>query len=149
MPQRFDLEYTAEDGSKKRPIMIHRVCFGSIERFIGILIEHFAGKFPVWLAPVQVKVIPVSEKSMDYATGVYEKLKAAGIRTELDHKDEKVGYKIRQAQLEKVPYMLVLGEKEAAEGAITVRSRDKGDLGAAGLDAFIEDIKKMIQTKEK
>ena len=149
MPQRFDLEYTAEDGSKKRPIMIHRVCFGSIERFIGILIEHFAGKFPVWLAPVQVKVIPVSEKSMDYATGVYEKLKAAGIRTELDHKDEKVGYKIRQAQLEKVPYMLVLGEKEAAEGAITVRSRDKGALGAAGLDAFIEDIKKMIQTKEK
>ena len=149
MPQRFDLEYTAEDGSKKRPIMIHRVCFGSIERFIGILIEHFAGKFPVWMAPVQVKVIPVSEKSMDYATGVYEKLKAAGIRTELDHKDEKVGYKIRQAQLEKVPYMLVLGEKEAAEGAITVRSRDKGDLGAAGLDAFIEDIKKMIETKEK
>lgn len=149
MTQRFDLEYTAEDGSKKRPIMIHRVCFGSIERFIGILIEHFAGKFPVWLAPVQVKVIPVSEKSMDYATGVYEKLKAAGIRTELDHKDEKVGYKIRQAQLEKVPYMLVLGEKEAAEGAITVRSRDKGDLGAAGLDAFIEDIKKMIETKER
>ncbi len=149
MPQRFDLEYTAEDGSKKRPIMIHRVCFGSIERFIGILIEHFAGKFPVWLAPVQVKVIPVSEKSMDYATGVYEKLKAAGIRTELDHKDEKVGYKIRQAQLEKVPYMLVLGEKEAAEGAITVRSRDKGDLGAAQLDAFIEDIKKMIETKER
>ena len=147
MPQRFDLEYTAEDGSKKRPIMIHRVCFGSIERFIGILIEHFAGKFPVWLAPVQVKVIPVSEKSMDYATGVYEKLKAAGIRTELDHKDEKVGYKIRQAQLEKVPYMLVLGEKEAAEGAITVRSRDKGDLGAAGLDAFIEDIKKRINRK--
>ena len=148
MPQRFDLEYTAEDGSKKRPIMIHRVCFGSIERFIGILIEHFAGKFPVWLAPVQVKVIPVSEKSMDYATGVYEKLKAAGIRTELDHKDEKVGYKIRQAQLEKVPYMLILGEKEAAEGAITVRSRDKGDLGAAQLDAFIEDVKRMIETKE-
>ena len=137
MPQRFNLEYTAEDGSKKRPIMIHRVCFGSIERFIGILIEHFAGKFPVWLAPVQVKVIPVSEKSMEYAAGVYEKLKAAGIRTELDHKDEKVGYKIRQAQLEKVPYMLVLGEKEAAEGAITVRSRDKGDLGAAGLEDFI------------
>jgi len=149
MPQRFDLEYTAEDGSKKRPIMIHRVCFGSIERFIGILIEHFAGKFPVWLAPVQVKVIPVSEKSMDYATGVYEKLKAAGIRTELDHKDEKVGYKIRQAQLEKVPFMLVLGEKEAAEGAITVRSRDKGDLGAAQLEDFIADIKRMVEAKEK
>ncbi len=149
MPQRFNLEYTAEDGSKKRPIMIHRVCFGSIERFIGILIEHFAGKFPVWLSPVQVKVIPVSEKSMDYANGVYEKLRAAGIRTELDHKDEKVGYKIRQAQLEKVPYMLVLGEKEAAEGTITVRSRDKGDLGAAQLDEFIADVKKMIETKEK
>ena len=149
MPQRFDLEYTAEDGSKKRPIMIHRVCFGYIERFIGILIEHFAGKFPVWLAPVQVKVIPVSEKSMDYATGVYEKLKAAGIRTELDHKDEKVGYKIRQAQLEKVPFMLVLGEKEAAEGAITVRSRDKGDLGAAQLEDFIADIKRMVEAKEK
>ena len=149
MPQRFDLEYTAEYGSKKRPIMIHRVCFGSIERFIGILIEHFAGKFPVWLAPVQVKVIPVSEKSMDYATGVYEKLKAAGIRTELDHKDEKVGYKIRQAQLEKVPFMLVLGEKEAAEGAITVRSRDKGDLGAAQLEDFIADIKRMVEAKEK
>lgn len=149
MPQRFDLEYTAEDGSRNRPIMIHRVCFGSIERFIGILIEHFAGKFPVWLAPVQVKVIPVSEKSMDYATGVYEKLKAAGIRTELDHKDEKVGYKIRQAQLEKVPFMLVLGEKEAAEGAITVRSRDKGDLGASGLDEFVAKIKGQIEEKVK
>ena len=136
LPQRFEAEYVAEDGSKKRPIMIHRVCFGSIERFIGILIEHFAGKFPVWLAPVQVKVIPVSEKSMDYASGVYEKLRAAGIRTELDHKDEKVGYKIRQAQLEKVPYMLILGEKEAAEGSITVRSRDKGDLGTAQLDSL-------------
>ena len=110
LPQRFEAEYVAEDGTKKRPIMIHRVCFGSIERFIGILIEHFAGKFPVWLAPVQVKVIPVSEKSMEYAQGVYDQLKAAGIRTELDRKDEKVGYKIRQAQLEKVPFMLVLGE---------------------------------------
>ena len=114
LPQRFEAEYVAEDGTKKRPIMIHRVCFGSIERFIGILIEHFAGKFPVWLAPVQVKVIPVSEKSMEYAQGVYDQLKAAGIRTELDRKDEKVGYKIRQAKLEKVPYMLVLVEKEAA-----------------------------------
>ena len=149
LPQRFEAEYVAEDGTKKRPIMIHRVCFGSIERFIGILIEHFAGKFPVWLAPVQVKVIPVSEKSMEYATGVYEKLRAAGIRTELDHKDEKVGYKIRQAQLEKVPFMLVLGEKEAAEGAITVRSRDKGDLGNAQLDEFIADVKKMVESRER
>lgn len=142
LPQRFEAEYVAEDGTKKRPIMIHRVCFGSIERFIGILIEHFAGKFPVWLAPVQVKVIPVSEKSMEYAQGVYDQLKAAGIRTELDRKDEKVGYKIRQAQLEKVPFMLVLGEKEAAEGKITVRSRDKGDLGVADLSTFIADVKK-------
>ena len=149
LPQRFEAEYVAEDGTKKRPIMIHRVCFGSIERFIGILIEHFAGKFPVWLAPVQVKVIPVSEKSMEYATGVYEKLRAAGIRTELDHKDEKVGYKIRQAQFEKVPFMLVLGEKEAAEGAITVRSRDKGDLGSAQLDEFIADVKKMVESRER
>ncbi len=149
LPQRFELEYTAEDGTKKRPIMLHRVCFGSIERFIGILIEHFAGKFPVWLAPVQVKVIPVSEKSMDYANGVYEKLKAAGVRTEIDHKDEKVGYKIRQAQLEKVPYMLVLGEKEAADGTITVRSRDKGDLGTTALDVFLEDVRTMTETKER
>ena len=149
LPQRFEAEYVAEDGTKKRPIMIHRVCFGSIERFIGILIEHFAGKFPVWLAPVQVKVIPVSEKSMEYAQGVYDQLKAAGIRTELDRKDEKVGYKIRQAQLEKVPFMLVLGEKEAAEGKITVRSRDKGDLGVADLSTFTADVKKMTETREK
>ena len=149
LPQRFEAEYVAQDGTKKRPIMIHRVCFGSIERFIGILIEHFAGKFPVWLAPVQVKVIPVSEKSMEYAQGVYDQLKAAGIRTELDRKDEKVGYKIRQAQLEKVPFMLVLGEKEAAEGKITVRSRDKGDLGVADLSTFIADVKKMTETREK
>ena len=149
LPQRFEAEYVAEDGTKKRPIMIHRVCFGSIERFIGILIEHFAGKFPVWLAPVQVKVIPVSEKSMEYAQGVYDQLKAAGIRTELDRKDEKVGYKIRQAQLEKVPFMLVLGEKEAAEGKITVRSRDKGDVGVADLSTFIADVKKMTETREK
>ena len=149
LPQRFEAEYVAEDGTKKRPIMIHRVCFGSIERFIGILIAHFAGKFPVWLAPVQVKVIPVSEKSMEYAQGVYDQLKAAGIRTELDRKDEKVGYKIRQAQLEKVPFMLVLGEKEAAEGKITVRSRDKGDLGVADLSTFIADVKKMTETREK
>jgi len=149
LPQRFEAEYVAEDGTKKRPIMIHRVCFGSIGRFIGILIEHFAGKFPVWLAPVQVKVIPVSEKSMEYAQGVYDQLKAAGIRTELDRKDEKVGYKIRQAQLEKVPFMLVLGEKEAAEGKITVRSRDKGDLGVADLSTFIADVKKMTETREK
>lgn len=147
LPQRFEAEYTAEDGSKKRPIMIHRVCFGSIERFIGILIEHYAGKFPVWLSPVQVKVLPVSEKSLDYANGVYEKLREAGIRCELDRRDEKIGYKIRQAQLEKIPYMLVLGEKEAAEGTITVRSRDKGDLGSSQIETFIQEVLEKTASK--
>lgn len=147
LPQRFEAEYTAEDGSKKRPIMIHRVCFGSIERFIGILIEHYAGKFPVWLSPVQVKVLPVSEKSLDYANGVYEKLREAGIRCELDRRDEKIGYKIRQAQLEKIPYMLVLGEKEVAEGTITVRSRDKGDLGSSQIETFIQEVLEKTASK--
>ena len=127
--------------------MIHRVCFGSIERFIGILIEHYAGKFPVWLAPVQVKVIPVSEKSMDYATGVYEKLRAAGIRTELDHKDEKVGYKIRQAQLEKVPYMAVIGRAEAENGQVAIRKRGDGDQGALALQDFINQVLDEIDSK--
>ena len=147
LPQRFEAEYTAEDGSKKRPIMIHRVCFGSIERFIGILIEHYAGKFPVWLSPVQVKVLPVSEKSLEYAGGVYEKLREAGIRCELDRRDEKIGYKMRQAQLEKVPYMLVLGEKEAADGTITVRSRDKGDLGTFQIEEFIQEVQEKTESK--
>lgn len=147
LPQRFEIEYTGEDGEKHRPIMIHRVVFGSIERFIGILIEHFAGKFPTWLAPVQVKVLPVSEKSHDYATGVYETLKAAGIRVELDRRDEKIGYKIREAQLKKIPYMLILGENESADGTISVRSRDKGDLGSAQISEFIDNIKKEIATK--
>ncbi|MCR4705094.1 MAG: threonine--tRNA ligase [Lachnospiraceae bacterium] len=149
LPQRFHAEYVGEDGEKHQPIMIHRVCFGSIERFIGILIEHFAGKFPTWLAPVQVKVLPVSDKSRDYALGVYESLKAAGIRVEIDTRDEKIGYKIREAQLQKVPYMLVLGEKEAESKAITVRSREKGDLGASTVDAFIEMIGKEIADKKK
>ena len=147
LPQRFEIDYMGEDGEKHRPIMIHRVVFGSIERFIGILIEHFAGKFPTWLAPVQVKVLPVSEKSHEYATGVYEKLRAAGIRVEIDRRDEKIGYKIREAQLKKIPYMLILGENESAEGTISVRSRDKGDLGSAQLVDFIENIKKEIATK--
>ena len=136
-----------EDGEKHQPIMIHRVVFGSIERFIGIIIEHFAGKFPLWLAPVQVKVLPVSEKSHDYAVSVYEKLKQAGIRVELDKRDEKIGYKIREAQMKKIPYMLILGENESSTGTISVRSRDKGDLGASKLDEFIADIKEEIDTK--
>lgn len=148
LPQRFHAEYVGEDGEKHQPIMIHRVCFGSIERFIGILIEHFAGKFPLWLAPVQVKVLPVSDKSKEYAQKIYETLKAAGIRTELDARDEKIGYKIREAQLQKVNYMLILGEKEAEAGNLSVRNREKGDLGASGIDEFIAALKKEIEEKK-
>lgn len=147
LPLRFNCEYMGEDGEKHRPIMIHRVVFGSIERFIGILIEHFAGKFPAWLAPVQVKVLPVSEKSHDYSVSVYEKLKAAGIRAEIDRRDEKIGYKIREAQMKKIPYMLILGENESKDGTISVRSRDKGDLGSSTLDSFIESLKVEIAEK--
>ena len=143
MPQRFDITYVGADGEKHRPVMAHRVVFGSIERFIGILIEHYAGRFPTWLAPVQVKVLSVSEKSFQYAADVAAKLKAAGIRMELDNRDEKIGYKIREAQLEKVPYMLVLGEKESEDGTIVaVRSRDNGDLGALKLDDFIAKVQR-------
>ncbi len=140
LPQRFEAEYMGADGEKHRPIMIHRVCFGSIERFIGILIEHFAGKFPVWLAPVQVKVLPISDKYFDYSSEVLNKLKAAGIRAEIDTRTEKIGYKIREARLERVPYMLVLGQKEEESGQIAVRSRFLGDEGARDLDGFIKQI---------
>ena len=133
MPQRFDLEYTGADGEKHRPIMIHRVAFGSIERFIGILIEHFAGAFPTWLAPVQVKVLPISDKHMDYAQKVYEALEAAGIRSEIDTRAEKIGYKIREAQVHKIPYMLVVGAKEEETGKVSVRSRFAGDEGQKDL----------------
>ena len=147
MPQRFDLEYTGADGEKHRPIMIHRVAFGSIERFIGILIEHFAGAFPTWLAPVQVKVLPISDKHMDYAQKVYEALEAAGIRSEIDTRAEKIGYKIREAQVNKIPYMLVVGGKEEETGKVSVRSRFAGDEGQKDLAAFIEDIQKEITDK--
>ena len=147
MPQRFDLEYTGADGEKHRPIMIHRVAFGSIERFIGILIEHFAGAFPTWLAPVQVKVLPISDKHMDYAQKVYEALEAAGIRSEIDTRAEKIGYKIREAQVNKIPYMLVVGGKEEETGKVSVRSRFAGDEGQKDLAAFIEDIQKEIADK--
>lgn len=121
--------------------MIHRVVFGSIERFIGILIEHYAGKFPFWLAPVQVKVLPISDRFMDYAKEVTESLKSFGIRCELDTRDEKLGYKIREAQMDKVPYMLILGQKELEEYAVSVRKRDEGDLGAMRLDEFLASVK--------
>ena len=148
LPQRFNLEYVGADGQKHCPIMIHRVVFGSVERFMGILIEHYAGKFPVWLAPVQVKVLSVSEKSRDYAAKVASQLQAAGIRIENDARDEKIGYKIREAQLQKVPYMVIIGEKEAEEGtSVAVRSRDKGDLGSFRTEDFIALVKK--QTSER
>ena len=143
MPINFNLEYIDSDGKPQRPIMIHRVCFGSIERFIGILTEHFAGKFPVWLAPVQVKVIPVSDKTLDYSTDVYNKIKALGIRTELDERNEKVGYKIREAQqVDRVPYMLVLGPQESEAGTVAVRSRDTGETETMSLDEFIAKVTK-------
>ena len=148
LPQRFELEYIGADGEKHRPIMIHRVAFGSIERFIGILIEHFAGAFPTWLAPVQVKVLPISDKYLDYAGKVKAALDEAGIRAELDIRSEKIGYKIREAQKNKIPYMLVVGQKEEEEGVVAVRSRFKGDEGQRSLDAFIEDLKKEIASRE-
>ena len=148
LPQRFELEYVGADGEKHRPIMIHRVVFGSIERFIGILIEHFAGAFPTWLAPVQVKVLPISDKYMDYAQNVLNKLTEAGIRAEVDTRAEKIGYKIREAQTAKIPYMLVVGQKEEEENTVSVRSRAAGDEGARSLDTFIADILKEIETKE-
>jgi len=140
MPQRFNLEYTGSDGKKHRPIMIHRAIFGSLERFIGILIEHYAGKFPVWLSPVQVKVLPVSDNYIEYAAAVADKLKAAGIRCELDARDEKLGYKIREARLERVPYMAVVGAKEKESEVVTVRERDKGDIGSMSVNDFIKKI---------
>lgn len=148
LPQRFELEYTGADGEKHRPIMIHRVVFGSIERFIGILIEHYAGKFPTWLAPMQVKVLPISDKVNDYAQLVVNELKSTGIRCELDTRPEKIGYKIREAQMRKVPYMLVVGVKEAEEGTVSVRSRDNGDKGAMLLSDFLADIKAEIDQKK-
>ncbi|WP_274422164.1 threonine--tRNA ligase [Blautia sp. XA-2221] len=148
LPLRFDCEYIGADGEKHRPIMIHRVAFGSIERFIGILIEHFAGAFPTWLAPVQVKVLPISEKYMDYANKVMSDLKDAGIRTEIDDRAEKIGYKIREARLQKIPYMLVVGAKEEEEGKVSVRSRFMGDEGAKDLNEFIDSIKEEIKNRE-
>lgn len=141
LPLRFEAEYIGADGEKHRPIMIHRVVFGSIERFIGILIEHYAGKFPVWLAPVQLKILPISEKFSDYSKEVMMKFKEKEIRCEMDERDEKIGYKIREAQLEKVPYMIILGEKEAQSGMLSVRSREQGDIGIMSIEKVIEFIR--------
>lgn len=147
MPERFDLTYVGQDGEKHRPVMIHRVVFGSIERFIAILTEHYAGAFPTWLAPVQVKVLPISDVFQPYAKQVCDTLVAAGIRAELDDRNEKIGYRIREAQLQKTPYMLVLGQKEAESNTVSVRERKGGDLGAVPVEKFVEDILNVIKTK--
>ena len=147
MPERFELEYTGADGEKHRPVMIHRALLGSIERFIGVITEHFAGAFPTWLAPVQVKVLPITERTHDYAQAVYDKLFALGFRAELDSRNEKIGYKIREAQLEKVPYMLVLGDKEAESGEVAVRDRKTGETTTMSFDAFIEKLTEEVRTR--
>ena len=149
LPERFHLEYTGEDGLKHRPVMIHRVVFGSIERFIGVITEHFAGAFPLWLSPVQVKVLPVTERAHAYAKELNEKLNAANIRSEADLRSEKLGYKIREAQMQKIPYMLVVGDQEAQDGTVSVRTRSGGDEGVMPLDAFLTQCLSEIDTKSK
>jgi threonyl-tRNA synthetase len=148
MPERFELEYTGADGEKHRPVMIHRVAFGSIERFIGVITEHFAGAFPTWLAPVQVMVMPITDRTRDYAQKVADALNAAGVRVETDFRNEKIGYKIREAQNMKIPYMLVLGDKEAESGNISVRTRAGGDMGTLSLEAFTNDILAEIKSRK-
>ncbi|MVX64667.1 threonine--tRNA ligase [Clostridium chromiireducens] len=148
LPQRFELEYIGSDGEKHRPIVIHRVVFGSIERFIGILIEHFAGKFPTWLSPVQVKVLPISDKYSNYSLKVKNELSAAGIRVEIDFRSEKIGYKIREARNERIPYIVVVGEKEEAENKISMRSRKNGDEGILELEELIQRIHEEVTSKE-
>ncbi|MDD3839552.1 MAG: threonine--tRNA ligase [Clostridia bacterium] len=147
MPERFDLTYIGQDGEKHRPVMIHRVIFGSIERFIGILTEHFAGAFPIWLAPVQVKLISVTDRSNDYIDKIYDNLIDKQVRVEKDTRNEKIGYKIREAQLEKIPYMLIIGDKELESNTVAVRSRKDGDLGARKLEDFIDDLLDQIKSK--
>ncbi len=147
LPEKFNCEYTGEDGQKHRPVMIHRVVYGSIERFIGILIEHFAGSFPVWMAPNQVRVMPITDKQQAYAKEVNDKLFELGYRTQLDDRNEKIGKKIREAQVQKVPFMLIIGEKEAESGTVAVRQRHGGDLGAMTLDDFIARMQKDIDEK--
>lgn len=148
MPERFELEYVGSDGEKHRPVMIHRVAFGSIERFIGILTEHYAGAFPTWMAPVQVKILPITDRVAAYADEMKAKLEEKGFRVETDHRNEKIGYKIREAQMEKVPYMLVLGDKEAETKQVAVRSRCDGDMGAMDFTAFEAMLQEEVETKK-
>ena len=150
LPQRFDLYYIDENGEKKTPIMIHRAIFGSFDRFIGIITEHFAGAFPTWLAPVQVKVLPIStEKHADYARKLVDELTDKGFRIEIDDRNEKIGYKIREAQLQKVPYMLVVGDKEIENNQVGVRSRKDGDIGAMSLSDFEETLDREVRNFER
>ena len=148
MPERFDLTYIGEDGEKHRPVMLHRVIFGSIERFIGNLIEQYAGAFPAWLAPVQVKILPITDNQHEYAHKIAKKYEEKGIRVEVDDRSEKTGYKIREAQLEKVPYMLIVGEKEVEENTVSIRSREEGDIGAKAVDEFMKDLLDEIENKK-
>ena len=147
LPERFDLEYTGADGAKHRPVMIHRVVFGSIERFIGVITEQFAGAFPTWIAPVQVKVMDMTDRTRDAAEDIAAKLDAMGIRVETDLRNEKIGFKIREAQLQKIPYMLIIGDKEVENGVVAVRSRKSGDLGTMTLEAFAEKVLDEIKTR--
>ncbi|WP_026486179.1 threonine--tRNA ligase [Caldanaerobius polysaccharolyticus] len=147
MPERFDLTYIGQDGEKHRPVMLHRVIYGSIERFIGILIEHYAGAFPLWLAPVQVRILPIADRHFEYAQKVSDDLKRIGVRVEVDMRNEKIGYKIREAQLQKIPYMLIIGDKEVENGTISVRSRKEGDMGSLVLDEFESRLKDEIDKK--
>ena len=149
MPEKFDLNYIGPDNQPHRPVMIHRVLFGSIERFIGILIEHFAGAFPLWLAPVQAKILTITDRQLDYAKEIAAKLSDAGIRVEVDDRNEKIGYKIRAAQTEKIPYMLVIGDKEMESATVAVRKRGEGDLGAMNIDDLIPRLKQEIADKVK
>ena len=149
LPERFDLTYTGPDGQEHRPVMIHRVVFGSIERFIGILTEHFAGAFPLWLAPVQVRLMTITDRADEAAKAVQAKLEDAGIRTEIDLRNEKIGFKIREAQVQKIPYMLVLGDKEAENGVVAVRKRGEGDVGQMTPDELLAKLKEEIRTKAR
>jgi threonyl-tRNA synthetase len=147
LPRRFELEYVADDGKRHQPLMVHRALYGSIERFFGILIEHYAGAFPVWLAPVQAVVMPITDRHAEYAQKVVDQLKAADLRVELDDRKEKVNLKIREAQLQKIPYMLVVGDREAQDGSVSVRNRKHGDLGAQKVEEFLAGIQRLIDTK--
>jgi threonyl-tRNA synthetase len=147
LPKRFELAYIGPDGQPHQPVMLHRALLGSVERFMGVLIEHYAGAFPIWLAPVQVVLIPISERHQEHARAVKQKLQAAGLRVKLDDRSEKMGYKIREAQTQKVPYMLVIGDKEIESGQVSVRNRFNGDEGSEQLDSFTKKVAELVETR--